>query len=107
MRSFPEPEKPQTEGQIVDEEKTPQVPSSEDYVGKTELAAEEPVNELIAKEFSSQNLPLTAWDVYPRGKKIVLWDYIYCNKPYRAMVKERTRQDIRAVGCPNRKNHQK
>ncbi len=62
---------------------------------------------LIAKEFSSQNLPLTAWDVYARGKKIVLWDCIYCNKPYRAMVKERTRQDIRAVGCPNRKNHQK
>ena len=51
VRSFPEPEKPQTEGQIVDEEKTPQVPSSESYVGKTELAAEEPVNELIAKEF--------------------------------------------------------
>ena len=51
VRSFPEPEKPQTEGQIVDEEKTPQVPSSEAYVGKTELAAEEPVNELIAKEF--------------------------------------------------------
>ena len=62
---------------------------------------------LIAKEFSSQNLPLTAWDVYARGKKIVLWDCIYCNKPYPAMVKERTRQDIRAVGCPNRKNHQK
>ena len=51
VRSFPEPEKPQTEGQIVDEEKTPQVPSSEKYVAKTELAAEEPVSELIAKEF--------------------------------------------------------
>ena len=51
VRSFPEPEKPQTEGQIIDEEKTPQVPSSEAYVGKTEIAAEEPVSELIAKEF--------------------------------------------------------
>ena len=51
VRSFPEPEKPQTEGQIIDEEKTPQVPSSETYVGKTEIAAEEPVSELIAKEF--------------------------------------------------------
>ena len=51
VRSFPEPEKPQTEGQIVDEKTTPQVPSSEDYVAKTENAAEEPVSELIAKEF--------------------------------------------------------
>ena len=51
MRSFPEPEKPQTEGQIVDENTTPPPPSSEDYVEKTELAAEEPVSELIAKEF--------------------------------------------------------
>ena len=51
VRSFPEPEKPQTEGQIVDENTTPPPPSSEDYVGKTELAAEEPVSELIAKEF--------------------------------------------------------
>jgi len=51
VRSFPEPEKPQTEGQIIDEEKTPPPPSSEDYVEKTELAAEEPVSELIAKEF--------------------------------------------------------
>ena len=51
VRSFPEPEKPQTEGQIVDENTTPPPPSSEDYVEKTELAAEEPVSELIAKEF--------------------------------------------------------
>ena len=51
VRSFPEPEKPQTEGQIVDEKTTPQVPSSESYVAKTENAAEEPVSELIAKEF--------------------------------------------------------
>ncbi|BCV07559.1 MAG: hypothetical protein CM15mL2_0350 [Caudoviricetes sp.] len=49
VRSFPEPEKPQTEGQIVDED-TP-VPSSEHYVEKTENAAEEPVGELIAEEF--------------------------------------------------------
>jgi len=51
VRTFPEPEKPQTEGQIVDENTTPQVPSSEKYVEETELAAEEPVSELIAKEF--------------------------------------------------------
>ena len=51
MRSFPEPEVPQPEGQIVDKNTTPQVPSSEDYVAKTENAAEEPVSELIAKEF--------------------------------------------------------
>ena len=51
VRSFPEPEVPQTEGQIVDEKTTPQVPSSEDYVAKTETAAEEPASELIAKEF--------------------------------------------------------
>ena len=51
VRSFPQPEKPQTEGQIINEEKTPEVPSSEDYVEKTELAAEEPVSELIPKEF--------------------------------------------------------
>ena len=52
VSSFPEPEKPQTEGQIVDEEKTPAVPpSSEQLVGKTETAAEEPASELIAKEF--------------------------------------------------------
>ena len=51
VRTFPEPEKPQTEGQIVDENTTPKVPSSEKYVEKTELAAEEPVSELIAKEF--------------------------------------------------------
>ena len=51
VRSFPEPEKPQTEGQIVDEKTTPQVPTSEKYVGKTETAAEEPASELIAKEF--------------------------------------------------------
>ena len=62
---------------------------------------------LIAKEFTSQNLPLNVWDVYAGGKKIVLWDCVYCNKHYPAMVKERTRQDIRAVECPNRKNHQK
>ena len=51
VRSFPEPEKPQTEGQIVNKKTTPQVPSSESYVGKTETAAEEPASELIAKEF--------------------------------------------------------
>ncbi len=51
VRSFPEPEKPQTEGQIVDEKTTPQVPTSEKYVEKTETAAEEPASELIAKEF--------------------------------------------------------
>ena len=51
VRSFPEPEKPQTEGQIIDEEKTPEVPTSEKYVEKTETAAEEPASELIAKEF--------------------------------------------------------
>ena len=51
MRSFPEPEKPQTEGQIVNKETTPPPPSSEDYVEKTEIAAEEPASELIAKEF--------------------------------------------------------
>ena len=51
VRSFPEPEKPQTEGQIINDEKTPEVPTSEAYVGKTETAAEEPASELIAKEF--------------------------------------------------------
>ncbi len=51
VRSFPEPEKPQTEGQIIDEEKTPPPPSSEDYVEKTEIAGSDPASELIAKEF--------------------------------------------------------
>ena len=51
VRSFPEPEKPQTEGQIVDENTTPPPPSSEDYVEKTEIAGSDPASELIAKEF--------------------------------------------------------
>jgi len=51
VRSFPEPEKPQTEGQIVDEKTTPQVPTMRQYLEKLENAEEEPVSELIAKEF--------------------------------------------------------
>ena len=51
VRSFPEPEVPQVEGQIVDEETTPQVPSEDEYVAKTENAAEEPVVKLIPDEF--------------------------------------------------------
>jgi len=51
VRSFPEPEVPQVEGQIVDEETTPQVPSEDEYVAKTENAAEEPVAKLIPDEF--------------------------------------------------------
>ena len=51
MRSFPEPEVPPVEGQIVDKKTTPQVPSREQLVAKTENAAEEPVSEVIAKEF--------------------------------------------------------
>ena len=51
VRSFPEPEVPPVEGQIVDKKTTPQVPSREQLVAKTENAAEEPVSEVIAKEF--------------------------------------------------------
>ena len=51
VRSFPEPEVPPVEGQIVDKNTTPQVPSREQLVAKTENAAEEPVSEVIAKEF--------------------------------------------------------
>ena len=51
VRSFPEPEKPQTEGQIVDEKTTPQVPTMRQYLEKLENAEEEHVSELIAKEF--------------------------------------------------------
>ena len=50
VRSFPEPEVPQVEGQIVGET-TPQPPSMREYLEKIENAAEEPVSELIAKEF--------------------------------------------------------
>jgi len=50
VRSFPEPEVPPVEGQIVGKT-TPQVPSREQLVAKTENAAEEPVSEVIAKEF--------------------------------------------------------
>ena len=82
VRSFPEPEKPQTEGQIVDEEKTPQVPSSEAYVGKTETAAEEPASELIAKEFRQSPSRLMSFVVdtgaIPSGttsqEQLVTWD---------------------------------
>ncbi len=51
VRSFPEPEKPQTEGQIVDENTTPPPPTMRQYLEKLENAEEEPVSELIAKEF--------------------------------------------------------
>ena len=47
VRSFPEPEVPPVEGQIVEEP----VPSKEQYLDKTENAAEKPADELIAKEF--------------------------------------------------------
>jgi len=51
VRSFPEPEVPQVEGQIVDDKTTPQVPSEDEYVAKTENAAEESVVKLIPDEF--------------------------------------------------------
>ena len=51
VRSFPEPEKPQTEGQIVDENTTPPPPTMRQYLEKLENAEEEPVSELLAKEF--------------------------------------------------------
>ncbi len=54
----------------------------------------------IAKEFSSQNLPLTAWDVYARGKKVVLWDCLICREAYPLMVKSKTRQGGKGQGCP-------
>ena len=47
VRSFPEPEVPPVEGQIVEEP----VPSKKEYLDKTENAAEKPADELIAKEF--------------------------------------------------------
>ena len=72
VRSFPEPEKPQTEGQIIDKEKTPQVPTSKKYVEKTETAAEEPASELIAKEFRQSPSRLMSFVVdvgaIPSGK---------------------------------------
>ena len=51
MRSFPKAEVPSVEGDIVNEETTGEVPSPKDYVQKTDIAGEEPVSELIAKEF--------------------------------------------------------
>ena len=51
VRSFPEPEKPQTEGQIVDENTTGQTLTMREYLEKLEKAEEEPVSELLAKEF--------------------------------------------------------
>ena len=47
VRSFPEPEVPPVEGQIVEDK----VPSKKEYLDKTENAAEKPADELIAKEF--------------------------------------------------------
>jgi len=49
VRSFPEPEVPQVEGQIVKEGED--VPTMREYLEKLENAGEEPVSELIAKEF--------------------------------------------------------
>ena len=51
VRSFPKAEVPSVEGDIVNKETTGQVPSPKDYVEKTDIAGEEPVSELIAKEF--------------------------------------------------------
>ena len=51
MRSFLNLRNLKQKGQIINEEKTPEVPTSETYVGKTETAAEEPASELIPKEF--------------------------------------------------------
>ena len=47
VRSFPEPEVPPVEGQIVEDK----VQSKKEYLDKTENAAEKPADELIAKEF--------------------------------------------------------
>ena len=49
VRSFPEPEVPQVEGQIV--KKGEDVPTMREYLEKLENAGEEPVSELIAEEF--------------------------------------------------------
>ena len=82
VRSFPEPEKPQTEGQITNDKTTPQVPTSEKYVEKTETAAEEPASELIAKEFRQSPSRLMSFVVdtgaIPSGQnsqeQLVTWD---------------------------------
>ena len=47
VRSFPKAEVPQVEGDIVVDE----IPTEDEYLEKTQNAAEEPVSELIAKEF--------------------------------------------------------
>ena len=49
VRNFPKPEVPPPEGDIVEQETV--VPSEEEYLAKTENAAEEPVNTLVPKEF--------------------------------------------------------
>lgn len=58
----------------------------------------------IAKYWSSKNYPLTAEQVYSRGKKIVWWKCEKCGIDYELMVKERTRKETleseTANGCP-------